>query len=187
MRIIKFSSIAVFVLALVGCGAKSSIVNYDASRVADADYLPLPADAPAQVDTNDITVPRLTIDVAAAETTAAQRPFTVEKVTDSFGQVSLKLNRNTAVSWELVDQALVELDIDTIDRNRSEYQFELADGQKKQSFFKRLFQKKTAPLLLVLIPSDQYTILSLESIEDELPDPKKADELFSTLLTHWSE
>ncbi|MBU2863057.1 hypothetical protein KO489_04310 [Reinekea forsetii] len=171
---------------VLGCSSKPSIVSYDASVVSGEDHLPLPADAPAQVNIDDIEVPRLTLDISS-ESNATTAPLSVEKITDSFGQTSLKINRNTASSWELVDQALIELAIETTDRNRSEYRFELASSVEKQGLLARLFSKKTKPLLLVLIPSGQNTILSLESTNDELPDSKQTDELFEKLLTHWSE
>jgi hypothetical protein len=187
MKIFNVGAISILVSLLVACGLNPAIVEYDASITSKDDHLPLPKDAPASVEITEIKVPRLTVDINAEEDSALRTSFTVEEIVDSLGQRTLKLNRNTATSWELVDQALNEQDIQTSDRNRSEYRFELGGTKAGKGFFKRLFTKKTEPLSLVLIPSGQFTVLSLESADDALPEESQVDRVFSALLDQWAE
>lgn len=187
MKIFDAAALLFSIGLLVSCGSTPVIVAYDANITSKADHLPLPADAPATVEMTEIVVPRLTIKVDAEDEVASRAPFVAEEQVDSLGQKSLKLNRNTATSWELVDQALNEQGIETSDRNRSEYRFELGGTKSETGFFKRLFSKKTEPLTLVLIPNGQFTMLSLESDEDALPEASEVDRVFSALLKYWAE
>lgn len=187
MKLFKVGAISLLISLIVACGSNPTIVEYDASIASKDDHLPLPADAPASVELTEIDVPRLTVDISAEEDSALRTSFTVEEIVNSLGQKTLKLNRNTATSWELVDQALNDQGIQTSDRNRSEYRFELGGTKAGKGFFKRLFTKKTEPLSLVLIPSGQYTVLSLESADDAIPEASEVEKVFSALLDQWAE
>lgn len=187
MKLFNVGAISIFISLLVACGSNPTIVEYNASITSKDDHLPLPKDAPATVEVTEIKVPRLTVDISAEEDSVSRASFTAEEIVDSLGQKTLKLNRNTATSWELVDQALIEQGIKTSDRNRSEFRFELGGTKAGKGFFKRLFTKKTEPLSLVLIPSGQFTVLSLESADDALPETSEVDRIFSALLDQWAE
>jgi hypothetical protein len=185
MKLLSGSLLFLIVGLLTACGSTPTVITYDANITSEIDYLALPVDAPQSVELTNVTVPKLDSNIQPDDVNETRTAFNAEEVIDGLGQKSLKLNRGASTSWELVDQALSEQGIKTRDRNRSEYRFELGSPDDK-GFFSRLFSKKTEPLSLVLIPSGEFTLLSLESGEDSLPEADDVDRVFSSLLDHWA-
>ena len=173
---------ALLVFALSGCATKEFSAHYDANAAGPAGWYPIPSDAPASVSSKDLVMPRVNIDIPRPDPTVARAPLTVERLTDSIGNVSLRLNRPTNAAWELVSVALDSEKITVDDRDRNEYRFDLL--KQKKGFF-GFFKGDDETLSLVLVPDNGKTLIVLEGKDDVTPDSEHAAEVIDSLYQYF--
>lgn len=175
----KYSfSLVLAVLVLFGCSSKQVMVTYTPDAQSSTDWFVIPDDAPSSVALKEPKVPRANIEVEQWQNRSASEPLTVERLTDSIGNVSLRLNRSTGASWELVSAALDAEEIAVDDRDRDQYRFELL--KERYGLF-ALFKGAQEALSLVLVPDNDKTLIVLEGTDDVTPDSDYSKEVIESL------
>ncbi len=169
-------------LAVMGCASKTVLVDYKHDEAGQNDWYTIPSDAPSSVALNSPVVPKPAVEVEDWQETSSSEPLAIEKLTDSIGNVTLRLNRSTGTSWELVSAALDANGIDVADRDRDQYRFELL---KERYGLVALFSSVQESLSLVLVPDNEDTLLILEGKDDVTPDTDYASEVIETLYNYF--
>ncbi|MEJ2043864.1 MAG: hypothetical protein P8X74_09830 [Reinekea sp.] len=170
--------LALAVVVLLGCSSKQVMVAYNADPQGSTDWFVIPDDAPSTVALQEPEVPRANIEVEQWQNRSASEPLSVERLTDSIGNVSLRLNRSTGASWELVSAALEAEEIAVDDRDRDQYRFDLI---KERYGLSALFKGAQEALSLVLVPDNDKTLIVLEGTDDVTPDSDYAKEVLESL------
>ena len=170
------------VLAVVGCSSKPVMVDYTNEDGSANDWYVIPGDAPATVALKEPEVPKATVEVEQWEVKTASEPLAIERLKDSIGNISLRLNRSTGASWELVSTALDAEGIEVSDRDRDQYRFDLI---KERYGFMGLFKGDQKALSLVLVPDNDKTLLVLEGKDDVTPDSDYAAEVVDSLYNYF--
>lgn len=169
---------------LSACSSKPVYVEYSSTSTALADWYPIPTGAPSRVPLQPIELPRVAIAIEPDAQPAVTTPLAVEQLEDSLGNITLRLNRPPAIAWELVDSALQELSIELVDKDRSEYIFELK-APKGRSGWQAFFAQRPE-LKLVLIPQLFDTLLAVEGADEIAIESALAEPLLDQLLQYFS-
>lgn len=172
---------------LSACGGRPVDVEYRPSAGhTGGDWYPIPIDQAQTVTSDDPSLARPPVRVADVSSDAGRdNPLSVESVNDSFGNVSLEVNRNASLTWELLDSAVTRLNWPVADRNRSEYRLELDDPDiAGRGFFGRLkaaFTEERQDIQLILVPKVDVTGISAEYSDDQVLDSEENQRLMSQL------
>ncbi|WP_157954287.1 hypothetical protein [Saccharospirillum mangrovi] len=165
----KYSFIFVAVLVLAGCGSRTVNVSYQPpGNAMPGDWFPVPTETERTVTDGERTVERPPLVLADSKTiNDSESPLSVTETTDSFGNVSLAVNRGASLTWELLDSSVTRLGWPVSDRNRSEYRLQLRDADVAASngiFARmgRLFDDEHQPVHLILVPRIDQTTISAE-------------------------
>ncbi|MDO7673560.1 MAG: hypothetical protein MUQ43_03930 [Reinekea forsetii] len=172
-------------LSLVGCGGNTQIIQYQAPAESAGDWYPIPADAPDFAVLAAPVIPRLVAPTAVNEPAALAGSLLVSKMTDSLGNSSLRFNRETSTTWELVDTALSELGFANLDKDRSKYRFVMPASDQKKGPIAKIFANKKDELFLLLIPQGTETLVVVEGVGDEIPDLSQSEAILSKLYAHF--
>jgi len=174
-------------LLLAACGGRPVNVQYqpDADH-SGGDWYPIPVDQARTVTSDDSTLPRPPLRVAdVTPDDDRQDSLSVETVSDSFGNISLEVNRNASLTWELLDAAVNRLEWPVADRNRSEYRLELSDPDiAGRGFFGRLkafFTEERRDVQLILVPKVGVTGISAEYSDDQVLSSDENQRLMTQL------
>lgn len=166
--------IVITLLALVACGQREINVEYNPSaEQGQSDWYPIPVESTRTVTNanRDIDRPPVTIDDSLFERSFSSE-LTIADSIDSFGNVSLEINRNASLSWELLQSAVDQLGWPVADLNRSQYRLELADADiAQQNFFGRMrafFSGERQTVYLVLVPKVEVTGIAAEYPDDQV-------------------
>lgn len=185
MRTLSATLICVFLLA--ACGGRQVQVQYqpDADHTG-GDWYPIPVDRAQTVTSDEPTLPRPPVRVADITPDDGRRDaLAVEQVTDSFGNISLEVNRNASLTWELLDAAVTRLGWPVGDRNRSEYRLELSDPDiAGRGFFGRMkafFTEERRDIQLILVPKVGVTGISAEYSDDQVLSAEENQRLMTQL------
>lgn len=156
-------------LVLTGCGSRTVNISYQPpSGPVQGDWYPVPLQSERTVTTAERNLERPPLVLAEpAQPADDQAPLTITETTDSFGNVSLAVNRGASLTWELLDSSVARLGWPVSDRNRSEYRLQLRDAEaaQRQGFFSRLgrvFDSDSQPVHLILVPRVGETTISAE-------------------------
>jgi uncharacterized lipoprotein len=158
---------------LAACGQREINVDYSAEAGTGSDWYPIPVGQPRNVTNADRSVerPPVTIDDSLFESSASTR-LEITESTDSFGNVSLEVNRGASLTWELLEEAVDQLGWPVEDRNRSRYRLELADADvARRNFFGRVaafFSGERQRVFLILVPRVGSTGIAAEYPDDEV-------------------
>jgi hypothetical protein len=178
MAELKWSAL-IGVLLVTACSSNPVFVEFDTSQSTSSDWYPIPSDAPTRVEVTNAEVPRVEAPVIEAQRTEDSSVLRVTRLEDSFGNISLKLNRQPGTAWELIETALVAENIRITDKNRQEYVFEL--GRTEQvTGLASLFQR-SENLKVVLIPQGAETLVAVEGSDDVVPDAKRVEDILTRL------
>lgn len=173
-KVLKFSLfknavVCAVVLTLVGCGSRTVNVSYQPPGEAmPGDWFPIPTATERTVTDGERTLDRPPLVLAESRTLSnSDSALTVTETTDSFGNVSLAVNRGASLTWELLDSSVTRLGWPVSDRNRSEYRLQLRDAEVAASngiFARigRLFDDEHQPVHLILVPRIDQTTISAE-------------------------
>lgn len=175
----RISLIVTISLYFVSCASNGETITYQQPASTGQDWYPLPADAPAEVVFEKPEIVRIEPTLPSIPDNNSGALSVIEQV-DSLGYMSLKINRDPGVAWELVDTALREIDIEVSDRDRSEYKFELESTERTG-----WFSERPEVLTLVLIPQDFDTLVVVEGEEDTLPDTDKSAEILTPIFRYF--
>lgn len=176
---VRFLAVLLPGLLLAACSSNPVYVDYAAPETVHGDWYPIPQDAPTRVEVSTAELPRAQVEVEPEQTVNVDTLLTVDRIQDSFGNVSLKVNRQPGAAWELISAALDSADIKVLDRNRDEYQFRLGLNFEKTNLF-TLF-KKREELKVVLIPQGTHSLVAVEGATDVVPDAEKVESILSRL------
>lgn len=158
---------------LSACGSRAVNVEYNPEAASEgSDWYPVPADEPVKVTSTDRVVERPPVRIAAPlDTVSSGAPLEVRQEVDSFGNISLEVNRNASLTWELLNVAVSRLEWPVADRNRTEYRLELADRERAaRGFFgrtKSFFTEESQTVNLILVPKVSTTGISAEYADDK--------------------
>lgn len=175
-------------LVLAACGQREINVDYNPEAEAPSDWYPIPVDDARTVTNADRTVdrPPVTIDDSLFERGATSE-LVITNNTDSFGNLSLQVNRNASLTWELLESAVAQLGWPVADRNRSQYRMELADADvASRNLFGRIaafFSGERQTVYLILVPSVSGTGIAAEYPEDRVLSAEENRRLMSELRT----
>lgn len=168
-KVIKYVSICIAVLGVAGCGSRTVNVSYQPSaEQSQRDWFPVPTETERTVTNAERTLERPPVILAdSAQVNELDSPLTVTETTDSFGNVSLAVNRGASLTWELLDSSVTRLGWPVADRNRSEYRLQLRDSDvaAADGFFARVgrfFDDEHQPVHLILVPRIGETTISAE-------------------------
>lgn len=178
MTVVKWSAVA-GALFITACSSNPVFVEFDTSQSTDSDWYPIPSDAPVRVEVTNAVVPRVQAQLADAQQDEDDSALRITQLQDSFGNVSLKMNRQPGTAWELVETALSAENIRILDKNREEYVFELG-RTKEVTGLAALFQK-SENLKVVLIPQGAETLIAVEGTDDIVPDANRVEDILSRL------
>lgn len=160
-------------LVLAACGQREINVDYTPGGGTGSDWYPIPVEQPRNVTNadRDVERPPITIDDSLFETSGSTR-LEITESTDSFGNVSLEVNRSASLTWELLEEAVDQLGWPVEDRNRSRYRLELADADvARRSFFGRVaafFSGERQRVFLILVPRVGSTGIAAEYPDDQV-------------------
>ena len=185
MRCSRSTPLLLVWLSLAGCGGNTQIIQYQAPQESAGDWYPIPADAPSFAVLAAPVIPRLVQPIAASEPRAQAGALLVSKLTDSLGNSSLRFNRETSTTWELVDTALSELGFTNLDKDRSKYRFVMQTNDQKQGPIAKIFANNEDELFLLLIPQGTDTLVVVEGVGDEIPDLTQSEAILSKLHAHF--
>lgn len=158
---------------LAACGGRQVNVEYhpDADH-SGGDWFPIPVEEPQTVTSADRDLERPPVRVADVSPDNGQGGLQVEQASDSFGNISLEVNRNASLTWELLDSAVTRLGWPVDDRNRSEYRMVLSDPDiAGRGFFGRMkafFTEENREVQLILVPKVGVTGISAEYSDDQV-------------------
>lgn len=165
----KNAAVFAAVLMLAGCGSRTVNVSYQPpGEAVPGDWFPIPTATERTVTEGERTLDRPPLVLAESKTIGnADSPLNVSETTDSFGNVSLAVNRDASLTWELLDSSVTRLGWPVSDRNRSEYRLQLRDADVAASnglFARmgRLFDDEHQPVHLILVPRIDQTTISAE-------------------------
>ncbi|PTY37111.1 hypothetical protein BGP77_07490 [Saccharospirillum sp. MSK14-1] len=165
----KYISLCLTVLVVAGCGSRTVNVTYQPSaQPRQGDWFPVPAESERTVTNAERILARPPVILAeAGPINDLNTPLTVTETTDSFGNVSLAVNRGASLTWELLDSSVTRLGWPVSDRNRSEYRLQLRDSDvaAAEGFFARVgrfFDDEAQPVHLILVPRIGETTISAE-------------------------
>jgi len=168
-KVIKYVSICLAVFVVAGCGSRTINVTYQPSdEVSQSDWYPVPAATERTVTNAERTLERPPLVLAdSGRANELDSPLTVTETTDSFGNVSLAVNRGASLTWELLDSSITRLGWSVSDRNRSEYRLQLRDSDvaAANGLFARVsrfFDDENQPVHLILVPRIGETTISAE-------------------------
>jgi hypothetical protein len=178
--------ILVSVISFAGCSSKLISVEYDPSQTTSTDWYPIPDDAPREVAYTEFSVPQNDPFVAEPELVDESSALIVVELKDSLGNSSLRFNRTPALTWELLDSALNDLNVALEDKDRSEYRFEL-EKIRKPGLYSRLMGLYEEQLSIVLIPQEKDTLVIIEGETDEVPSSPVAENLLQDLFAHFNK
>lgn len=156
---------------LAACGQREINVDYTPGAEATSDWYPIPVEQPRTVTNADRAVdrPPVTIDDSLFERSATSE-LTVTDSTDSFGNLSLQVNRSASLTWELLEGAVAQLGWPVADRNRSQYRMELEDADvASRNLFGRIgafFSGERQTVYLILVPRVSGTDIAAEYPDD---------------------
>lgn len=157
------------VLVLAGCGSRTVNVTYQPSaQPSQSDWFPVPTASARTVTNAERSLDRPPLVLAdASSINELASALTVTETTDSFGNVSLAVNRGASLTWELLDSSVTRLGWPVSDRNRSEYRLQLRDSDvaAANGFFTRigrLFDGEHQAVHLILVPRIGETTISAE-------------------------
>jgi hypothetical protein len=185
MRFLRSTLLLLVWLSLAGCVGNTQIIQYQAPDTSTGDWYPIPADAPDSAILEAPVIPRLVAPTALNEPVAEAGSLLVSKMTDSLGNSSLRFNRETSTTWELVDTALSELGYDNLDKDRSQYRFVMPASDQKLGPIAKIFSSKKDELFLLLIPQGTETLVVVEGVGDEIPDLTQSEAILSKLHAHF--
>lgn len=160
-------------LALSACGSRPVNVEYTPDTLApQGDWFPIPVESSVTVTSADRVVERPPVRIQESRLNSGSgEPLAVTEGIDSFGNVSLEVNRPASLTWELLNAAVRRLEWPVSDRNRSEYRIELADPERaSRGFFGRIkafFSEERQPVNLILVPKVNATGISAEYPDDK--------------------
>ncbi|WP_320825683.1 hypothetical protein [Reinekea sp.] len=172
-------------LTLAACGGNTQVIHYQAPDSTVGDWYPIPADAPSSAVLAAPVIPRLVLPVSVDAPSEQDGTLLVSKMTDSLGSSSLRFNRETSTTWELVDIALTELGYTNLDKNRSKYRFVMTGKSQKSGLIAKLFSAKKDELFLLLIPQGAETLVVVEGVGDEIPDLNQSESILTQLHAHF--
>jgi uncharacterized lipoprotein len=179
----KKLSYVLLVVLLASCSSKPVLVAYQAPESDSGDWFPIPADAPSTVEVSVPTVPRIKPNLDKTEATDSAEPLSVVRLQDSIGNVSLQINRQPGVAWEIVESAINTLEIDVFDKDREQYRFELAIENKAKGLFS--FFKPSDGLFIVLVPQAENTVLVIEGQDDTVPDDSRVKRILDQFTDYF--
>lgn len=165
----RFLILCAVLLTLVGCGSRTVNVSYQPPpNATSSDWFPVPIQTERTVTDGERTLERPPLVLAESSVSNnADSPLEITETTDSFGNVSLDVNRGASLTWELLDNSVSRLGWPVSDRNRSEYRLQLRDADVAASngvFARigRLFDDTNKPVHLILVPRLGQTSISAE-------------------------
>lgn len=156
---------------LAACGQREINVDYTPGAEATSDWYPIPVEQPRTVTSADRAVdrPPVTIDDSLFARSATSE-LTITDTTDSFGNLSLQVNRSASLTWELLEGAVAQLGWPVADRNRSQYRMELEDADvASRNLFGRIgafFSGERQTVYLMLVPRVSGTDIAAEYPDD---------------------
>lgn len=167
--LIKNTVVIAVTLALVGCGSRTVNVSYQPpAEATSSDWFPIPTATERTVTDGERTLDRPPLVLAESRAVNnSDSPLNVTETTDSFGNISLAVNRGASLTWELLDSSVTRLGWPVSDRNRSEYRLQLRDADVAASngVFARIgrfFNDEHQPVHLILVPRIDQTTISAE-------------------------
>lgn len=167
---------------MASCGSRTVNVSYQPpAQPSQSDWFPVPAESERTVTDAERTLDRPPLVLAdSGPVNETDSPLTVSETTDSFGNVSLAVNRGASLTWELLDSSVTRLGWAVSDRNRSEYRLQLRDSDVAgaNGFFARVgrfFDDEHQPVHLILVPRIGETTISAE-FEDGTVLPKEENQ-----------
>lgn len=158
-------------LVLAACGQREINVDYNPDTDASSDWYPIPVEEPRTVTNADRVVdrPPVTIDDSLFERSTTTDLIITDN-TDSFGNLSLQVNRNASLTWELLEGAVAQLGWPVADRNRSQYRLELEDADvASRNLIGRIgafFSGERQTVYLILVPRVSGTGIAAEYPDD---------------------
>lgn len=161
------------ILLLSACTSRAVNVEYKPEAASEgSDWFPVPASEPVKVTSTDRIVERPPVRIDEPLGTGnAGTSLEVKQEVDSFGNISLEVNRNASLTWELLNIAVSRLEWPVADRNRTEYRLELADRETAgRGFFgrtKAFFTEESQTVNLILVPKVSTTGISAEYADDK--------------------
>ncbi|MFT4674693.1 MAG: hypothetical protein ACI9K8_000419 [Reinekea sp.] len=185
MRFFRSTLLLLLWLSLAGCGGNTQIIQYQAPDKTAGDWYPIPTDAPDFAVLQAPVIPRLVAPMGLNEPAAQEGSLLVSKMTDSLGNSSLRFNRETSTTWELVDTALTELGFANLDKDRSKYRFVMQAKDQGLGPIAKIFSSKKDELFLLLIPQGTETLIVIEGTGDEIPDLTESEAILSKLHSHF--
>lgn len=159
------------ILVLAACGQREINVDYNPEANAPSDWYPIPVKEPRTVTNANRAVdrPPVTIDDSLFERSTTT-DLIITDTTDSFGNVSLQVNRSASLTWELLEGAVERLGWPVADRNRSQYRLELEDADvASRTLFGRIgafFSGERQTVYLILVPRVSGTGIAAEYPDD---------------------
>ncbi|WP_028670092.1 hypothetical protein [Saccharospirillum impatiens] len=174
------------ILVLAACGQREINVDYNPNAQAPSDWYPIPVEEPRTVTNGNRLVnrPPVTIDDSLFERSGTTDLIITDN-TDSFGNVSLQVNRSASLTWELLEGAVVQLGWPVADRNRSQYRLELEDADvASRNLFGRIgafFSGERQTVYLILVPRVSGTGIAAEYPDDRVLSAEENRELMNQL------
>jgi len=156
---------------LAACGQREINVDYNPEADASSDWYPIPVEESRTVTNANRTVdrPPVTIDDSLFER-GSSTDLIITDNTDSFGNLSLQVNRSASLTWELLEGAVAQLGWPVADRNRSQYRLELEDADvASRNLFGRIgafFSGEQQTVYLILVPRVSGTGIAAEYPDD---------------------
>lgn len=185
MRILRYCLWVSSIVLVMGCANKPVVVDYSAPVSAESDWYVIPADAPQQVEMTKTSIPRLSIDLPTERDSENLNALIIVELKDSVGNSSLRFNRNSNSTWELIESALQDLNYTIADKDRGSYRFFVRTGPKRSWLYRLLSNKEEELIHVVLIPQLSDTFVVVEGDGDEVLTSDVADAIFSDLKQYF--